>query len=92
MATTRKLKTLIKTAAEAIDLFLVDNHTDRCDYNISPFYDESEVNSEVVTLTFNNVSEFDYEFLEPLAEKLAPSPIKWAINRDDEKFRINFYY
>jgi hypothetical protein len=92
MATTRKLKTLLKTAAEVIDLFLVDNITDQCYFEISPYYEEGEANTECITLTFNKIFEFDYEFLEPLAEKLAPTPVKWAINCDDGKFRINFYY
>jgi hypothetical protein len=92
--TTPKLKKLLKAASEIINLYLESTPTDACDYRISPFIsdDDKEKGTEMVAIEFSNAWEFDYLFLEPLADKLGPTDIKWAINRDDEKFNINLYF
>ena len=91
--TTPKLKTLLRTAADVIDLFLQDicikdNYPD---FTITPFYDPTEKNSEVVTINVNRW-ELGWEFLEPLATKLKDTNIAWAIGREEKGFYINLYY
>jgi hypothetical protein len=91
--TTPKLKSLLKVAAEVINLHLDQQDGNPTDptYIISPWYDNSEKDSEMVNIHFTNW-EFNYEFLEPLATLLSRTKIKWSITRQEKEFQISLYY
>jgi hypothetical protein len=69
----------------------VNRSCTNCDaFGIVPFYDDSEKGSEIVSINFD-VCQFDYEFLEPVAQKLAATNISWSIGREDGKLIFNLY-
>jgi len=89
--TTPKLKSLIKMASEIIILYLANKSTANCDtFELLPFYDEGEKDSEVVTINFE-ACQFDHEFLEPVVKKLMGTNISWSIGREEHKLIFNLY-
>jgi len=88
--TTKKLTALIAFVPTIINLHMADHSG--CDYDVSPFFEQTDPGSESLTITFSNSCEFDYEFLEPLAKLLGPTKIKWSVQHNDDKFGIILYY
>jgi hypothetical protein len=91
--TNPKLKRLLQVSAEIINLYLIQydcNPTDP-EFTVSPFYDNTEKHSESVNINFNNW-DFSHEFLEPLAEKLSKTDVKWSIAREEKQFQLSLYF
>jgi hypothetical protein len=89
--TTPKLKKLIRAASEIINLFLEKESANASSFEINPYYDQYEKDSEIVTITFDTY-QLDWEFLEPVAKKLSLTQISWKVYRDDDKFRFSIYF
>ena len=88
--TTKNLTLLLATSLELINLHIKDNSGS--EYTIIPFYEQMERGSESVTISISNLYEFDYEFLEPLAKKLAPTKIKWNVQYEDGKYKVTLFF
>lgn len=91
--TTPKLKKLLRVATDIINIYL-----DQCNFNptdpsfiVSPFYDSTEKNSEIVHIEFSNW-DFTHEFLEPLAIRLNRTDVRWCINREEKSFQLSLYF
>lgn len=87
---TPKLKQLIKQSAEVIALYQSVNED--ATIEISPYANKDEKDSEIVYITFKKVTEFNWQFLEPLAEHLIRTNIGWSILILDDELVINLYY
>lgn len=73
-----KLKRLIRASAEVLALYQEKN--DDTDVEIIPFYDKGFKDTEIVTMIFKNVTEFNWDFLEPLAKYFTIKGFDWSIN------------
>lgn len=73
-----KLKRLIKCSADIIALY--QEHTeDYTTFEVIPFMDITEEESEVVTINLVNVTNLEWKFLEPLSNYCIDKKINWTI-------------
>jgi len=76
---TSKLRRFIRASAEVLALY--QEHNSEGSYvEIIPFVDKDDKDSEVVTMVFKDVTEFSWQFLEPLTKYFVAKKLNWSIN------------
>lgn len=80
------LKKLIKQAADIIIAFQSTEDSSQCPiFELYPFMEPGEKDSEVVSIIFKNINELNYQFLEPLSAYCVQKEISWTIRTEDNK-------
>jgi len=80
-----KLKRLLKQAGEIISIFQNTKDAPQCPtFQLHPFMEPGEKDSEVVTIVFQNIGELEWNFLEPLSKYCIDRNVSWTIRVEDE--------
>lgn len=83
----RNFRKLLALVSPIITIFK-DTYPKRdISFSVSTYHDE-EIDSEVVTITFDEIS-FNWDFLEPLTNLMIKRNTTWEISTMEEKMQIH---
>jgi hypothetical protein len=85
--TNSKLTKLSKYSGEILAMY--QTHSNDVSIEVTPFMEQSEPGSEVVTIHFKNTSVFNWKFLEPLSKFCINKNLFWEIYFEDNDLFLN---